>query len=303
MFKRIIGVLAICCTLITAANAQQVKISSGQNGGTNHTMVNQLISTCGTDGSLINVEQPGGSPATITDIVNNKVSGGVVQFDVLWMRSRNQDLTTIKTLFPMHREQVHVVVLNKDVKQGGLLGFGGTVTALTDIRSLKGLTVAAQGGSLYTAQAINQLTGLGYLIQSDYAKNADVLEAVRSGKVQAGIFVGGAPMEFITKLSREFRLLSIDAQTVEKLKDVYYPKSVVYENLSTTGTSTVEVGALFVVNDYKSPKMSAALNKLRACVKDNIDDLREGDGSHPAWRTVNVNSNERPKWELYTGKQ
>lgn len=302
--KKFISFALLCVVLtVNFAYGQQAKISSGAKNLTYYTMVDQMIAMCGTDGSLTNVEQLGGSPGTITDIVNNKAAGGPVQFDVLWMRSRNQDLTTIKTLFPLHREQVHVVVLNKDVKQGGVMGFGGTTTVLQDVRSLKGLNVAAQGGSVYTAQAINQLSGLGFNINSEFTKGADVIDAVRSGKVHAAIFVGGAPMEFISKLSREFRLLPFDAQTIEKLKDVYRAKSVVYENLSTTGTATVEVDALFVVNDYKSAKMSAVLNKLRACVKSNIDDLREADGSHPAWRSVNLSSTERAKWELYVGKQ
>ena len=302
--KKLFSFVLLCVFLCSGvAYAQQAKISSGGKGGAYHTMTNQLIAMCATDGSVVNVEQNGGSPATITDIVNNKAAGGLVQFDVLWMRSRNQDLTSIKTLIPMHREQVHVVVLNKDVKQGGVMGFGGTTTVLNDVRSLKGLTVAAQGGSVYTAQAINQLSGLGFGIQSDYKKGDEVLAAVREGKVHAAIFVGGAPMEAIGKLGREFRLLPFDAQTIDKIKDVYRPKSVVYENLSTTGTPTVEVDALFVVNDYKSVKMSTTLNKLRTCIKDNIDDLRETDGSHPAWRSVNLVSNERPKWDVYVGKQ
>lgn len=34
-----------------------------------------------------------------------------------------------------------------------------------------------------------------------------------------------------------------------------------------------------------------------------IDDLRETDGSHPAWRSVNLVSNERHRWDAYVGKQ
>lgn len=301
--KKFFSLIWICAALfVTSAFAQQAKISSGGKGGTYFTMVNQVVATCGTDGSLVNVEQLGGSPATITDIVNNKATGGTVQFDVLWMRSRNQDLTMIKTLFPMHPEQVHIVALNKDIKKGGVMGFGGTTTVLNDVRSLKGLNVGAQGGSIYTAQAINQLSGLGFNIISDFKSSVEVLNAVREGKIHAAVLVGGAPMEIISKLSREFRLLPFDQQTTDKIKDIYRPKSVVYENMSTTGVPTVEVDALFVVNNYKSAKMSALLNKVRDCVKENIDDLRETDGSHPAWRGVKFDSNERPKWDLYIGK-
>lgn len=300
--KNILATLILATASFTAS-AQQVTLDSGVKTGTYYQLVNEMIATCATDGSVVNKEQPGGSPATITDIAENKAAGGLVQFDVLWMRSRNQDLTNIKTLFPMHREQVHIVVKNKDIKSGGVLGFGGKTTVLTDIRNLKGLPVAAQGGSIYTAQALNQLSGIGFLIQSDYKDTEAVKQAIIDDKVAAAIIVGGAPMETIKKLDKRFKLLPVDPATAEKIKDVYRPKSVVYENLSTTGTPTVEVDALLVVNNYKSAKMSQVLNTFRSCIKENIDDLRETPGNHAAWRSAQVDSAEKARWDVYVGKQ
>lgn len=281
------------------AHAQQVKLSSGIKDATYWVMTNQLINMCATDGSVVNIEQPGGSPDTISAIAANKVSGGIVQFDVLWLRSRNQDLTNLKTLMPLHTEQVHFIALGKDIKSGGFMGIGGDKITLNDVRNLKGLNVAASGGSVYTAQAINQFSGLGYLVQSDYKDTPAVLDAVRTGKVAAAVVVGGAPMTAISKLSREFRILPVDAQTAEKLKDVYRPKSVNYENLSSLGVPTVETDALLVVNNYEGTKMKNALLKLRDCIKENLVDLRENEGSHPAWRSVAKSTSERPRWDVY----
>lgn len=280
-------------------SAQQLKIGTGAKGGTNDTVTNQMIAMCANDGSVVNVQQPGGSPANISDILANKLGGGLVQFDVMWLRSRNQDLSTIKVLMPMHQEQVHLITLAKDVKVGGVFGIGADKIVLNDVRNLKGLTVAAQGGSLYTAQAINQLTGLGYIIQSDYKDPAAALAAVREGKAAAAFIVGGAPVEAVSKLDRSFRILPFDPQTIEKLRDVYRTRTVNYENLSTSGIPTVETDALLVVNNYEGNKMKTLLNNLRNCVNENLVDLREAEGSHPAWRAVGKTAGERPRWAVY----
>lgn len=285
-----------------SAHAQQVVLASGIKDGTYDKIITQMAETCGTGGVIANKLQPSGSPSTITDILNNNVSGGIVQFDVLWMRSNNQDLTSIKTLFPLHREQVHIVVQNKDIKTGGFMGVGGDKIVLVNDTSLKGLTVAAQGGSSYTAQAINQLTGTGFVIRTEFADTNAVLEAVRKGEVSAAILVGGAPMKAIQGLSRDLRLLPFSPASVEKLKGVYSQQTVVYENLSTAGVPTVAVDSLLVVNNYRSSKMKAALGAIRECMKTSVDDIAETPKTHPAWRDIAKQFNTKPRWDMYDPK-
>ena len=301
-FKNIfIGLIAVLATVFAGsfAHAQQLRISSGGKDGTYWLMTNQMAAACGNDGSIVNVEQTGGTPATITAIQNNVTGGGIVQFDALWMRSRGQDLTFIKTLLPLHKEQVHFVTLSKGQKKGGFMGVGGDTVHFNDVRSLKGLPVGAAGGSVYTAQAVNQLSGIGYLVQSDYKDTTAVLDDLVKGKIAAAVVVGGAPMGSISKLSRDFRLVPFDAGTVEKLKDVYRPTSVVYDNFGTTSTPTVETDALLVVNNFSGKKMVDLLTRFRECVKANLADLRETDGNHPAWRNVKFDTGEKPKWAVW----
>jgi TRAP-type uncharacterized transport system substrate-binding protein len=191
------------------------------------------------------------------------------------------------------------VASSKDIKKGGFLSIGGDVTNISDTRFLKGLTVGASGGSIYTAQAINQLSGLGYLVNSEFTSDAAVLAALDKGTIAAGIFVGGAPMKSISKLNRSYKLVPFDPTTIEKLKDVYRPKAVVYDNLGITSVNTVETDALLVVNNFTGKKMVDLLTKFRECIKTNLDDIRESDGSHPAWRTVNFNRSEKPRWAVW----
>lgn len=304
MKKYTFRIFAVLSVLLFAfsAHAQQIVLASGIKDGTYFRMVKQMAETCGTGGIVANKEQPGGSPSTITDILNNNVAGGVVQFDVLWMRSNNQDLTSIKTLFPLHREQVHIVVQNKDLKSGGFMGIGGDKIVLNDDRNLKGLTVAAQGGSAYTAQAINQLTGTGFNIRTEFADSNAALDAVRKGDVAAAILVGGAPMKAIQSLGRDLRLLPISPASAEKLKGVYSQRTVVYENLGTAGVPTVEVDSLLVVNNYRSAKMKSSLTAFRECIKTAVEDIAETPNTHPAWRDAAKQFNVKPRWDLYDPK-
>lgn len=296
LFSTILAVLAL--SLSFSASAQQLKLASGIKGGTYDTVLTQALAVCAPEGAFVNVQEPGGTPATLSAITANKVVGGLVQFDGLWWRSRNTDLSNIKVLMPMHTEQVHLITLAKDVKVGGFAGFGGQKIVLNAASNLKGLTVGAMGGSLVTAQAVQQLSGLGYTILSDFKDTNELLAAVQNGKIAAAFIVGGAPVPAIEKLNRTFRILPFDNATVEKIKEVYRPRSVNYENLTSESVLTVEVDAMLVVKNLESPKSKAKLIGLRDCINQNLVDLREAEGSHPAWDKVGRNK-EQPRWAVY----
>lgn len=296
--------LFIACMLVmfnTYVSAQEkVLLSSGKKGGTNWTMIEQLRSVCGKD-FIENGVQDGGSPATLEAILGNQAEGGLVQTDVLWLSEQSRDLSTVKLLFPMHREQVHVVALDQDVKTGGVFGFGGKTTVLNDTRDLKGLKVASQGGSIYTAKALDGLGRIGMVIDN-YSTVDEVLNAVKTGKAHAAILVGGAPMEDIKKLPPGFRLLPIDPITMDAAtKKVYDVKTVNYQNLAVPSVKTLEVEALLVVNNYEGAEMVKTLTNLRSCFEQNFSKLREQRGSHAAWRTV-VLKPAATKWPLYGTK-
>lgn len=304
--KKILSFALLCFSLCFSVAHAQSKISSGVKDGTYYTMVNQIIAMCGTDGSIVNVEQKNGSPGTIGDMVNNQAAGGFVQFDVLWDRSRHQNLTDIKTLLPMHRETVHLLVLTKPLMMGGYMGtsYGAKEIVLRDSSNLQNLNVGSQGGSAATARVINQASTVKFNLVEGFGTPQDLINALDAGKVQAALLVGGAPMKLIAELPKgKYRLLPFDAKTIEELKGIYNPELAYYQNLQNEGVKSLSVDALFVVRNYESTKMSTMLNKLRDCIKSNYVDLKEGDNSHPAWATVNFKSTEKPRWDVYVGKQ
>lgn len=279
-------------------------IASGDPAATYYQVVDQMLKQCNKDSFFNNMAQVGGSPQTISDIMENRVVGGLVQFDVLWLRANGQPAVreSIKTLIPLHSEQVHVVALTTNPKSGGFLGYGENVTVLKDVSALKGLPVAASGGSAYTAEAMNTLGNIGYKLNTNYDSSDAVLKSVEDGQNVAAVFVGGAPMKVIKALDRKkFRLLPFSKATTDSLKEVYAPSSVLYDNLSLTGVATVQVPAYFVVNNFKNKTMSAQLKSLRDCVKNDINDIAEAENAHGVWREIakNFENDVKPRWDMY----
>lgn len=130
-----------------------------------------------------------------------------------------------------------------------------------------------------------------------FDKGDDVLAALDKGDIEAAIFVGGAPLGTISKLGPQYKLLPVPAPVLEKLKGVYRPARLNYQKMGATGVATVATDALFVTREYKTPKMTDGLAKLRACATESIDELRETTGTHPAWQGVNAEN--RGKWPWY----
>lgn len=288
---------------VKVANA----LASGTAEGTYWKMTNQYLAQCNNESFFNNKVQDGGSPATVSDILANEALGGIVQFDVLWLRNKATPSVkeSIKVLLPLHNEQVHFVALSKNPKIGGFMGFNQDSVNLKDVAALKGFVVAAGGGSSYTAEVINGLGKVGYKLATHYKSPQESLNAVEKGEAVAAVFVGGAPIPSIQNLdSNKFRLLPFDQKTINEVKDVYAPANIQYDNFGTTGFPTVEVNAYLVVNDFKSKAMSARLLALRDCIKENIHDIAEAPKAHAAWRQVvkNLEKNEQLRWPSYVGR-
>lgn len=295
--KKIFACLALAAVvLLPTAHAQQLRIATGKAGDTYSSMLRQISARCAGDVSMVEVPSTG-SNDNINQLVGNQVNAAFVQSDVLWLRSRTEDLADVKTLLALHPEQVHVVALaNSGIKEGGTLGIGAKTVVLNDITSLAGRNVGAAGGSLVTAQVIRLQSEIPFQVVP--MENGDaVLAALQTGKIAAAFFVGGAPLGTVNKLGPEYKLLSIPAPVMEKLKGVYRPARLNYQRMNAAGITTVATDALFVTRQYKTPKMTQGLAKLRQCTLASVDELKETTGTHPAWRYVDPAN--KGKWAWY----
>lgn len=295
--KKLFACLALAAAVLApAAHAQQLRIATGKAGDTYSSMLRQLNARCSGDVSVVEVPSTG-SNDNINQLVGNQVNAAFVQSDVLWLRARTEDLADVKTLLALHPEQVHIVALaNSPIKEGGTFGFGAKAVTLNDITSLAGRPVGAAGGSLVTAQVIRLQSEIPFQVIAHDSGDA-VLAALDAGKIAAAFFVGGAPLGTINKLGPEHKLLSIPAPVMEKLKGVYRPARLNYQRMNATGVATVATDALFVTRQYKTPKMTNGLAKLRQCALSSVDELKETTGTHPAWRYVDPAN--KGKWAWY----
>lgn len=296
--KRLLCTLFI--TLIAVASvpaaAQTLRVSTGSAKGTYSTMFKEMVNACGTEVPLVEVNSTG-SMENVNNLVGNQVNAAFVQSDVLYLRARTEELGNVKTLLALHSEQVHIVArAASGLKTGGVMGVGGSAVTFTDLSSLAGYKVGAAGGSVVTAQVMRLQSEIPFNVVP-FETNDAVLAAVKSGTIEAGIFVGGAPLPLISGLGPEFKLLSISPAVTERLKGVYKPSRLNYPKMGAAGVTTVSTDALFVTREYKTEKMTASLARFRACVLSKLDELKETTGTHPAWQGVDPAN--KGKWAWY----
>jgi TRAP transporter TAXI family solute receptor len=296
--KKLYFILAVAwatfiAVLPTPAAAQAtLKVATGSPKGTYAAMFREIYQVCGNEVGMVEVASTG-SQENINQLVGNQVNAAFVQSDVLYLRARTEELGNVKTLMALHPEQVHFVA-RADAKVGGKMGFGGE--ALTSVVQLAGLKVGAAGGSGVTSQVIRLQTEIPYSTVL-FDKDDEVEAALKAGKIDAAIFVGGAPLGRVAALGVDFRLLSIPAAAVEKLKGVYKAARLNYPKMGAAGVTTVQTDALFVTREYKTEKMTTSLARFRACALAKVDELKETTGTHPAWQAVDTAN--RGKWPWY----
>lgn len=296
--KRFIALLFTLMASCTMVPAQTLQVATGAPDGTYSRMLREVKHVCSSDIALNEVGSSG-SVENVTNLVGNQVNAAFVQADVLWLRSRTEDLGNVKTLVSLHKEAVHVVTrAQSGLKTGGTLGtsIGAKDVVFTDVTSLAGYRVGAAGGSFVTAQVIRLQSDIAFTVQQ-FDKNDNALAALKAGTVQAVILVGGAPLGSVEKLGAEYRLLPFPAETVEKLSKVYHPTRLTYSKLNAAGVTSVATDALFVTREYRTERMIRGLAALRGCIQANIDDLKETTGTHPAWQAVDPAN--RGKWAYY----
>lgn len=275
------------------ANAQAtLKVATGSPKGTYSAMFKEIYQVCGSEVGMVEVNSAG-SQDNINQLVGNQVNAAFVQSDVLYLRSRTEELGNVKTLIALHPEQVHFVT-KADKKVGGTMGIGGD--PLTNVNQLGGLKVGAAGGSSVTSQVIRLQAEVPYSTVI-YNSDDETQAALKDGKVDAAIFVGGAPLSRVSALGADYRLLSIPAGTIEKLKGVYKPARLNYPKMSAAGVTTVSTDALFVTREYKTEKMVRSLANFRSCATSKIEELKETTGTHPAWQAVEAGN--KGKWPYY----
>jgi len=277
----------------TVSFSQALKVSTGGSTGTYSRTFKEMSGICSQQLPIAEVNSSG-SVQNIDRLTGNEVNGAFVQTDVLFFRSRTEDLSNVKTLLALYPEEVHVIGLAvSGIKEGGTMGFGAKNVQLNSVNDLVGRTVVAAGGSYITAQVIRLQTEIDFKI-IEVASADDALKAVSSGTAHAAVLVGGAPLPNVSALDKNFKMLSFPEATVAKLKNVYRPSKLNYSKMGAAGVATVATDALFVTRTYTTPKFVDGLSKLRGCIIGNLAELQETTGMSPAWQKMDPTN--KGKW-------
>lgn len=293
--------IAIIALASFGVSAQSLKVSTGGSSGTYSRLTKELMGACSTQIPIAEINSTG-SVQNLDRIIGNEVNAAFVQTDVLFYRSRTEDLSNIKTLVAMNPEDVHVVTLTQSKeKTGGTLGFGAKPVQINSVNDLGGKIVVAAGGSFVTAQVIRLQTEIPFQV-AEMKTAEDALAAVASGQASAAILVGGAPLGQIANLDRTYKLLSFPDATAAKLKNVYKISRLNYGKMGAAGVQSVSTDALFVTRNYKSAKFVDGMSKLRGCILENIDTMAETTGHHPAWTRIDPANKGKWAWAEFTAK-
>jgi TRAP-type uncharacterized transport system substrate-binding protein len=302
--------LATVCAAValasTPASAQQFVVGTGSVGNTYNRQFTEMKNTCGKDLAMVEWQDAkGNSTGALRNIEllvdENKVNGAFVQADILYQKAKNQDLSDIKTLLVLNPETLHFIVkADFAVKQGGTLGIGGTTVPIRELGQITGMTVASSGGGLGSAKQVRLDSEIAYnILEVNDSKAA--IAALDKGEAQVALIVGGFPVDYIKSLPKnQYRILQINDTVYAKIKGAYRQTKTAYSNMADGGTaSSVTVQSLFVVREYKSQKMVAALSALKSCVLSNLDEIRETTGNHASWRQVKLDQQAQSVWPLY----
>lgn len=304
--------IAIAAAVATALGASTLSaaaqdntplvVSTGSPEGTYSKMFKSIMAQCRERVPLAE-KNSSGADENIDNLINKQADLAFVQTDTLQFVAMNDARASeakIRTLVPLHAEEVHVIALANTTKQVGgksIIGFnvGGEKVALKSLQDMAGLKVGAWGGSYTTARAISYLGGVKYdIVRYDDGKSARA--ALDKGEIQAIIAVGGQPLGFMKDLNANYRLLEVDAALATKVK-AYSPTRISYRNVNAAGVPTVAARAYLVTNNYATAARKAKISALKACIVENIDEFKEGTGHHPKWSDVDINADT--VWTLY----
>lgn len=302
-------IMAMLALMAPKAMGQDVslRVATGGTAGTYHQMFTELNSKCN-DTLVLNETTTNGSLDNLALMIGNKVNASIIQEDILFLKKRTENaLLNYRTLFTLAPEEVHIIALSAGKKQGGVLGFGGTVMTMNTINDLAGKKVGSYGGSMVTAQVIKLQTNIPFHV-FDVGNQSRALDALNKGEIDAILAVGGSQLPWVEKLDSNYKLLEIPESVAGQMKDVYQKASLSYPSLNASGVPTVSTQAVFITRQYKTTEYVGALTSLRSCFFKSLPYLAETTGMHPKWAQVKDQTTEGYKgnftwYDLPAGEQ
>jgi uncharacterized protein len=237
-----------------------------------------------------------GSVRNIEDLLLLRgIDVAIVQSDVLDFYKRAELVPNIERklryISKLYNEEVHVLARSEHDTIDDLAG--------------KRVNFGTDGsGTFMTASIIFDDLGIDVDVQSDPEPIA--LEKLRSGEIDALVFVGGKPVDLIAKIGADepLRLLAIPP---ERIKAAYVPSELTadaYPNLIDGGGKVQTVAVSAVLAAYNWPDGHPRRHKLNRFIQRfsaNFSRLLEAP-FHPKWREIDLTA-DVPGWRRITANE
>jgi TRAP-type uncharacterized transport system substrate-binding protein len=241
-----------------------------------------------------------GGADNIQALVERKIDAGIVQADVLSYMMHKEPMVAkkIRSLVALHSNYLHVFVLKNGFKEDlGKFKFKKQVV-IRNIRDLDGRKVAAFGSAPITAKNINEKLSLNMRIVDVSSKEAG-LAMLNKGEVAAFLALGGKPIPWVDKeVGSNITLADVEPADVDKLKSPYSAGQLTYKKLGALGISAIAVRNELLVWDFTGQRAQQLL-QVRKFFKDNLNDIKDSRGAHPAWQDVELNTLGKVSWERF----
>jgi TRAP transporter TAXI family solute receptor len=232
-----------------------------------------------------------GSLQNLRDIMFLRgVDIGIVQMDAREQLKaenlQNQAVNRLRFITRLYNEEVHIIA-SRDI---------------TDIRQLEGKKVnidKAGSGTNLTSRLI--FDKLGIKPEMTTFDQASSYAKLKSGEIQAAVYVAGRPVRAIAEFQTEGRFHLLPIPFEGEIAESYFPARFAnadYPQLvdSTKPVETLAVGSLLAVFNW--PENSDRYNRVKRFVDaffSRFDEFLQP-GRHPKWKEVNLAA-DVPGWE------
>ena len=308
----LMGILMASSAAYAAENeVQAIRLATGKSDATNSQMFKSVNKACPNVGVQEVTEGTTGGADNIGLIMANKVDAGIAQVDVVnFLQRTDPNIGKLRSLVALNNNLLHVIATNQGrmIKPAvkGTLGMGAKpaeYAQVNTIMDLKGTTVVANGSAWLTMRTISEKLDLGITVIDEDNRDT-ALKMLRDGTASALIAMGGNPVSWVEKLSgNEFHLVKFgkeeaqSRQMIAMLGSPYTVAQETYKNLNAFGYFVPAVRNELFVRNYQGSK-AQILMALRECYSDNLTDIKETTGTHPAWQDVeDVNVTAWPRFE------
>jgi len=286
-------ILLITMMGVMYTSQAQITILSGVKGGSYEQMANDLKKTLFDSLRVLNTK---GSVDNFKILANNPtMEVGFVQEDVL-VNQQLQDLQfgtnniqNIRVVLPFVKEEIHLIARNDDA-----------INALVDLQGKRVCVGVENQGTNITAGLIKDILELTWIEIKDTLQFDRMLSDLRTKKIDAFFFVGGAPLSALAKLpeNTDVKLIPLNDK---RLKELYTRTKIAkgtYKFL-TTDIETYAVRSMMVTNVRDESLLHKKnINKLIYAIKEKIGKLQK-DG-HPKWKEIDFNF-DKLDWDTYEG--